>query len=221
MQETLILLLPVAAASAVSPLLLTASIISLSSPKKALVKAFAMAAGCLVTLIPVAVFILFFDNQVASVQTSSSATGRDVLHMVVGLGLVVLIIYDYTKRTKKPKQQKLLNADKGAGKYFLAGLGLMAANFTTLMMYVPAAAIINKSGGDIFVKIAGLIEMVIFSMLPVIIGPALVLIMGKRADLVLKPLSGFMAKYGSDLISVIFGILGVYLFIEGLLPFVK
>ncbi|MBI2798075.1 GAP family protein [Candidatus Saccharibacteria bacterium] len=220
MQETLVKLLPVAVASAVSPLLLTASIFVLASPKRPVAKAFMLAVGGLLVLVPVSIFIVFFDNQVAAIQAGPSGNGRDVLHMVAGVLLVVLILHDLKKRKTK-KHQNLLTKSNELWKYVVGGFGLMLVNVTTLMMYVPAAAILNQSGLSDAGRLLGLAEMVAFSLLPYLIGPVLVILLGKRSGLVLKPLSHFMDRYGNDLIAVIFGILGVYLFIEGLLNFIK
>lgn len=220
MQETLTKLLPVAAASAVSPLLLTASIITLASPKRPVAKAFMLAIGGILVLIPLSLFIVFFDNAVAGVQTGPSGNGRDVLHMVVGVALVILILNDLRKKKTKKKKRSFTASDK-LWKYIVAGFGLMLVNVTTLMMYVPAAAILNKSGLDNAGRLVGLSEMVLFSLVPYLIGPVLVLLLGKRSGIVLKPLSHFMDRYGNDLIAIIFGLLGVYLFIEGLMGFFR
>lgn len=215
MENTLAKLLPVAVASAVSPLLLTASILTLASSKRALAKSLMLVVGAFLTLVPVSVFILFFDKSVAQIQAGSSGTGRDILHVVVGLALIALVTHNLLKKNKKKSRPMV--AKNNLWEYVGAGFGLMLVNVTTLMMYVPAAAILNQGGLSVVDKVAGLVEMVLFSLLPLLIGPAMVLILGRHANTVLLPMNRFMNKYGNDLIAVIFGILGLILFLQGLL----
>lgn len=201
-------ILPFALASAVSPLLLTFSILVLSSPKKGLQKAWMFVLGNAITISIVGSFIILLN--LGAKQKVAQPTLVDVAFgFLAGLLLIIIAIRQFVKKPQPPKQQA--KGKDGLLKYLALGMVLMLSNYSTIIMYFPAATVLSTQFHTTTEKLYGLVAMIMFSLLPSLIGPVITVLMGKHANVVLVPLQKFVSKYGHILVAILFGAIGVFL----------
>ncbi len=210
--NTLVQILPFALASAISPVLLTFALLSLGQKEKGTTKAWLFFLGALICICIVGSGIIFLYHGIRA--ASSQPTNSDIIvSIVVGFLLVLLGLRRlFTKKNSKTQKPK---TSDGIFRYFSFGFIIMLANYTTIVMYFPAAVILSHQSSN-SIKAFGLAEMVFFSTLPALIGPLCVLVAGSHAHVVLDPMRNFIQKYGRMLIGLVLLILGVYLLYKGI-----
>jgi len=203
---TLWAILPFAAASAVSPVVLSASIFSISSRKSPLQKSLAYLLGSAFSIAIIGVLIIFFDHTVKT-QTASPNTATQIIHLIVGLLLVGLAWRSFFARQKKAQRQK----NTSVLEFFVLGVVLMASNYSSIIMYFPAADILNTSAQSVNVKAVALALMMTFTLILAIIAPLALIILGKNAQKITLPLSRFVERYSRYIIALLFGAIGILL----------
>lgn len=209
-------ILPFALASAVSPLLLTFSILVLSSPQKGLQKAWLFVLGNAITITIVGSLIILLNIGVK--QNVSEPSLVDIAFgFLAGVLLILIAIRQFLKKPK-PTQQKTTGKDNLL-KYLVLGMGLMLSNYSTIIMYFPAATILSTQFHTTDAKIYGLITMIVFSLVPSLIGPVVTVLLGKHAGVVLVPLQKFVSKYGHILVAILFGAIGIFLIFKAVNKF--
>ncbi|MDP4038882.1 MAG: GAP family protein [bacterium] len=220
MKDTLINLLPFALGSAISPVMLTGSVLILSSKISPVKKAIGFAFGSAAALVAIAIMIFLLSAKAGQLKIGShQSTGQDILHVAAGLLLIYFAIKTAIKKPKTPSSNQAKKHKRGLAAFILLGIILMGTNISTLALYFPASAVISKSGLNSLQKTLSMAFMMIFSLIPVFLPLLLVIILGKHSDKLLGSLNRSVTKYGSYVMGGLFGIFGIYLFVKGILAF--
>lgn len=209
--QSILAVLPFAIGSAVSPLILTASIFAVSEPKRPLAKSLAYLAGAAVSISIIGSAIILLNLGAKRVATTPSLVD-------IGFSLLagIVLLYFAAKQIFQAKSKANRSAAQGGsvGKYYALGFGLMLANTSTIILYFPAAVVLTHDAASVADKLAGLAMMVCFSLVPAAIAPLMLVILGDHAKPVLDKLSGFVKAYGRYIIAALFGLIGIYLVIK-------
>lgn len=208
----LLQILPYAFGAAVSPLLLVTTILVLSQPRRPRQQGLAYSVGALATISVIGV-LLFFVIHVKA-QSGESSITADLAHIVAGLLLLVLAARAWHKGNKANKPAKV-SPHANYAKAFLLGVLLMASNFTTILMFIPAG--VELQVADNAIRATGLIMMILFAMLPIWVPLFLVSALGKRGQVILDDLSKFMARHGHEVTGGFIGLIGLYVLMRGIL----
>lgn len=206
-------ILPFAIGSAVSPLILTASIFAVSEPKQPLAKSLAYLAGAAIsiTIIGSAIILLNLGAKRVAATPSLVDVGFSLLAAIVLIYFAVKQLFKTKPATNKP------GPTGSVGKYFALGFGLMLVNTSTIILYFPAAVVLTHDAASITGRSYGLVVMILFSLVPAAIAPVALLLLGKHAQPVLNKLSSFVKHYGKYIIAALFGAIGVYLLAKSLI----
>lgn len=212
-------MLPFALAGAVSPMVLTEQTVLLTTAggKRT---ASIYVVGAVLVLTAYVSLLLLFGNLISFPAHESFSASVDL-----GLGIALLLFASFLRhrgkvkaaRRVEKKEKKEARIAVGPVQAFGFGLLGMATNVTTLAALVPAAKII--SDGDLALTdnaVLGLIVVVIAS-IPAWVPVVLTLIAPGPADRFLEALGDFFHRRGRLILVLIFGLLGLYLIVAGLL----
>jgi len=212
-------ILPLAAGAAISPTILTLSVLVLSGPHgKARQTIFTAVNVGLMALI--AVFGANALRHVSSHRGGGSHATTEAIYVTLGIVLVLLAIREHFQPAKDTEKDDAANAAKGTGlsplRYVSLGVVMTATNFTTLALFIPALheiAISTASSSDRV--IAGIILVVMATLtawLPLL---ATVVAPGPAAR-ALSAIHDFTTKYKHQIVEVVLLVFGVYMIIKGL-----
>lgn len=219
MLQTFFLMLPFALAGAVSPMVLTEQTVLLTTAGGRRTASIYVVGAVLVLTVYVSLLLLF-GNLISFPAHESFSASVDL-----GLGIALLLFASFLRhrgkvkaaRRVEKKEKKEARIAVGPVQAFGFGLLGMATNVTTLAALVPAAKII--SDGDLALTdnaVLGLIVVVIAS-IPAWVPVVLTLIAPGPADRFLEALGDFFHRRGRLILVLIFGLLGLYLIVAGLL----
>lgn len=200
-------ILPFALASAVSPLLFTFSLLVASQKEKSLLKSllFILGAGIAISLVG---FIIFF--LLAKLSPSTTFKPRDAyIDLIIGVVLVLFAARQFI--VKKPKGKKPSRNISLLGALSI-GFGFMLANTSTIIMYFPAAHVASFYSTSI--KFSLLAIMVVFSLVPAIVPPALLKLI--RSEKTIESIKSFVNAKGRYIIAIVFAVLGIFEIIKAL-----
>lgn len=204
-------ILPYVIGAAVSPILLILTILLLSRPKNPKLHTTFYALGCLLMVSVIGAFLFFFVHFTLGKADPSKQT--DYIHIGLAILLYFLAWHSLNKKPKKKKaKQQSFVAD------FVLGLVMMALNFSTLIMFLPAAVDLEQSG-DI-VRLIGLAMMIAGAMVPVIVPLLIILLLGKSGDAILARLGKFMHRYGNAITAVFIALIATYVLYRGVVGLV-
>lgn len=215
MLATLLLILPFAAASAVSPVMLTEQTYLLAKGRKA-AKRYALGAF-LTVFVFIALATLF--GRVISLPTEPTLSAS----LDVGLGalLVVLggVLYLIERRTgggaSRRKQEKQRSvSDRRA---FAFGIFSMATNLTTLALVLPAAKIIADAGLDYPERLVLETLLALIAAVPAWLPLALTRVSPGRARHALDWIDQTIERHGKKLVAVSLLVLGCFLLLKGII----
>lgn len=219
MLQTFFLMLPFALAGAVSPMVLTEQTVLLTTAGGRRTASIYVVGAVLVLTVYVSLLLLF-GNLISFPAHESFSASVDL-----GLGIALLLFASFLRhrgkvkaaRRVEKKEKKEARIAVGPVQAFGFGLLGMATNVTTLAALVPAAKII--SDGDLALTdnaVLGLIVVVIAA-IPAWVPVVLTLIAPGPADRFLEALGDFFHRRGRLILVLIFGLLGLYLIVAGLL----
>jgi len=213
--------LPLAVGAAISPSLIALQVLVLASKESAKLKALALTAGAAATLAVISVLAATLlrsaDNRAADSSHGATYIG---LHLVcaailAGLGVRALL--------KKPSpgerhQSKVGAKLSAAGPGFFLGVGVvgMLTDVSSLVLFIPAMHDIVRSDVGFADKVAVYAFLFVMVLLPLILPLLLVVAMGKRADVLLAQLNGFIGKNARFINAGICFIFAVYLAVLGI-----
>jgi len=212
-------ILPLAAGAAISPTILTLSVLVLSGPHgKARQTIFSAVNIGLMSLI--AVFGANALRHVSSHRGGGNHATTEAIYVTLGIVLVLLAIREHFQPAKDTEKAQADSAAQGTGlsplRYASLGVVMTATNFTTLALFIPALheiAVSTASSSDRV--IAGLILVVIATvtawvpLLATVIAPG----PAKRA---LSAIHDFTTKYKHQIVEVVLLVFGVYMITKGL-----
>jgi cyanate permease len=199
--------LPFAAASAVSPLLFTFALLVASQKQRSLLKSSLFLLGSAIAIFAIGFVIFFF---LAKISPEKTFTSRDAyIDIVIGILLVGFALRQFTK-PKPNKNRPSKNLTLAAA--LSLGFGLMLVNTSTIIMYLPAAHIASYYSNTIKVEL--LLMMVLFSLIPAFVPPAMLRII--RSEKTITNVKAWVTNNGRYIIAAVFGILGILEIIKAL-----
>ncbi|MDM7937791.1 MAG: GAP family protein [Cyanobium sp. CZS 48M] len=207
--------LPLALGAAVSPLLLVGQVLTLTSPGSGLRRGWCFALG---SALVVALWALL--GLATGAALPARIPGPDpvsaCLHLVLAIFLVVLGI----EMLQRPDHQKAATPASVAHPLrasLLLGMGLMAANLTSLVLFLPAIQDLARSGVSPMTRalMAALVSLI--TLLPSL-GPPLALVLaGSAGRRSLVIMSGWCECHQRQINAALCFGFSIYLAISGLL----
>lgn len=206
--------LPLALGAAVSPTVLVANLLVLSSPTKPRVRGLAFAVGALAVLVAIGLLALTVWHTAVQRRGAGSTLFAwvDVVFAVL-LALVGLRSMLTTPKPRPTHQDRLEHAP--TRNFLILGVGVMLTNVTTLMLYIPAMKDISVASAGDAAKAAVAVLVLLITSLVVWVPLVLDLVAPRTADRVLSRLNRFLARHQRTLgIAVAFAFAG-YLAVKG------
>jgi threonine/homoserine/homoserine lactone efflux protein len=209
--------IPLALGAAISPTVLIANLLVLSSPQKPRARGLAFAAGCFVVLLVIGVLAL------TVLHAAADNRGKDApLFGWIDIGFALLLALVGLRSLVRPPKTK--SESDRAGRlanaptydYLVFGVVMMLTNVTTLMLFIPAMKDIAVADASITAK-AG-VAVIVFLVTSLVVWVPLVLDLAAphTAGRVLGGLNRFLSLHQRSVgIVVAFGF-AVYLAAKGL-----
>ena len=192
MDELLAKVVPLALGAAVSPMVLTVQIFILAGRVKPLLRAWVFTAGGALTLVAYSVLG-------ATILKGGGAERHSVSTAIIRLvaAALLLLLAIRAARAKTTSSQKLLDRLDSAStlSFLIVGVLTMIANFSTLVLFLPAIHEILRSSvseADKFLTYALLLAI---TMIPALLPVGIATLMGSRADGILEGLHRFVTKH--------------------------
>jgi len=139
MSSLLAQIVPLAAAAAISPVLFLLQLNTLTGIR-AIARGAAVTAGAAAVLVVLSTIGVLLGDSISVRDTVRATISILFGVLLAAIGLRALL------RPPKPKQVKTGQKPGGVRRSFLAGVGAMVSNVTTLALYIPAVALIIGSG---------------------------------------------------------------------------
>ena len=213
MLATFLLILPFAAASALSPVMLTEQTLLLSKGRR---PARQYAAGVLLTgFVFVALATLFGRALSLPTEPTLSASLDLALGVLLLLlaGLVIWLTRKPHRRSARRKSRKKRSATtEGA---FVFGVVSMATNLTTLALLLPAAKIIADSGIGELERLPLEVMLALIAATPAWLPLALTRVAPGPAKRALNWTEQTIDQHGRELVAVALTVLGIFLILRG------
>ena len=212
-------ILPLAAGAAISPTILTLSVLVLSGPHGKARQAIFTAVN-IGLMVLIAVFGTKMLSHVASHRGGGSHAVTETIYVTLGIVLVLLSVREHFQPAKDTEKEEAEDAAKSAGlapvRYMTLGLVMTATNFTTLALFIPALreiAVSTVPSGDRLLAGAILVSLAtITSWLP-LLGT---LVAPGPAGKALTAIHDFTTKYKHQIVEIVLLVFGVYMIIKGL-----
>lgn len=202
--------LPFALGAAISPLLLMVATLALASPPKAKAKAWAMVAGAGVALAAYTALFLVAGSKLPKHRAPNVADGITFLAFAL---LLVLLATRQLRRRRVGEQGPGLMAKLGQAKpraFARAGLLAMAANFSSLALYLPGLRMVQRSHAASATQAAAVGLLFALTMAPCLFPVLAASLLGRRADAPLARVNRLVGDHAGDIsitIELIFAVL--------------
>lgn len=203
-------IVPYILGATISPVLLATTIVLLAQKQKPIAKAMVYLLGGVLTASVIGSFIFFAVHQ--RTTSGQPSLSDSLIHIIVGLVVLGLSVRMWQKKQTPPKK---VNTKVHYSRDFLLGVALMAVNFSSLIMFVPAS--LELQAESTTVRLTGLVVMVAAASLAMWLPISIVLISGKHGRHVLDRLHSFMLKHGQQISAVVFGLIAVYIIYRGVI----
>jgi threonine/homoserine/homoserine lactone efflux protein len=172
------IVLPLALGAAITPTIVGVQVVTLSAPRSPLKRAWLLAAGCAVVLIVESAVALALAGGTG--WSDGSSTPGAIVKLVAAALLVVLGVRTLRRRGKREAPAKRADEPR-LGRSFALGAGLMATNFSSLILYFPAMHEIGSSDAGATAQIVAFVLVFAITMLPAVGPPLVVGLLGERA----------------------------------------
>ncbi len=194
MGSLLAIVIPLALGAALTPTIVGVQLVTLSSAVRPMARAWTLAAGCTVVLLAVSALALLVAGISNALDDPSPAGGVVKLVaglLLAGLGVRALRRRGDTQPTPVPENAGPVHLRRS----FALGAGLMAANFSSLVLYFPAMHAIGISDASAAARVVAFVLAFTIALIPAWGPPALVTALGDRARGPLDRLSGFFTAH--------------------------
>lgn len=212
-------IVPLGLGAAVSPTVLTVSVLLMCSPRRPVARGALFALGVLSVLAVISVLGITVLDRFA--DHHPSATERAVSDSVdLVLGLVLLALAARTAlRPRDPTTERTARhpADHdGLASAYALGLVMMATNVTTIVLYIPAMRDIGRADVSTSDQAVALLVMLGFASLPATVPLLLRVVVPGPAQRALTRLDGAMTRHRRAIVLAVEIVFGVYLIVRGL-----
>lgn len=213
---------PLSLGAMVSPTLLTAVVLVMSSRVSPRARAWSFNAGA-------AVILLAITLAIPLLVKAFGATNRRVVDGIdVGLGVLLLGLGLWTLVRRKPGVPATRRAPKSAaehkrslGEYFVFGAAMIATDFSSLVLYVAALKDISRAhvvvGTRVAVALVPFLAVLVPALVPAIFGT----VAPRETNRLLKPFSAWVGRYAKTITVAISLVFGVYLIAKGVPPLLR
>lgn len=201
-------IVPYIIGATISPVLLAMAIVLLAQKTQPVTKAIVYLLGSWTAAFGIGSFIFLTVHQRAT--TSKPTLSDSLIHIVVGVLVLGLAIRMWHQ---KKKQQKEVATKVRYSKMYFLGIALMAFNFSSLIMFVPASLELQTASA--LVRLAGLCLMVAAASLAIWLPIIVVIVSGQHGRKVLDRLNIFMVKHGQQLSASVLGLIALYIIYRG------
>ena len=185
------LVLPLAAGAAVSPTLLAVQLVTLSRRNRPLARAWVVAAGAATVLAGFAVAALLLAKSTGGSQSPSEA-GAIVKLAAAGL-LVTLGVRTLLRGPRPAKAERV--GPHPLRQAAVVGAVLMLTNFSTIALFFPAMHAIGISTVAFADKAIAFALLYLITLLPALLPPLAVTLLGTRATPALQALNRFFVRH--------------------------
>ena len=215
MSATLLRVLPLAFGAAISPVILLLQVATLASPR------YPVRRACIVLAATAVVVVVVMGVVLATDAHAGATPKRDpVVDGWIRIVLALVLLAGAVRTALRPADDAAAPADDAdpgvrGVRYFLLGLGAMAANVTTIVLLVPATREVATAdiGDDRLVVLA---VVFVVTLLPAY-GPLLVLAaLGRRGPAALAAMSTWLRAHRRAVTVVVSLGFAAYLGISGL-----
>jgi threonine/homoserine/homoserine lactone efflux protein len=202
-------IMPYVVGAAVSPVALAICVLFLASPRKPLQQAVAFAVGGIVSGAVAGSFVFFAVHTRA--QSARPTFTDAAIHVFLGLVLLVMAIRIWRKPQKTTKK---VSKKTHYSRAFLLGLGMVATDFTSLIMFIPASLALQTASAD--VRLTGLVLLIVALTSALWLPILVVLLLGETGKRLLAIASKFMTKHGHEVSGGMVGLIALYVLYKGI-----
>ncbi|MQW74826.1 hypothetical protein GHK92_02980 [Nocardioides sp. dk4132] len=216
MVSVLALVIPLAFAGAISPVMFTEQTVLLAGRNGRRVAA-SYAAGVGATLLVIVSLLVFFGRSIALPEEPSLSASLDI---VLGALLVLIAVVLRYRRPRSPKPEK--SRDRGLSPTQALGFGVvsMATNFTTLAVMVPIAKEIAASDLEFLARLIVLAIVVVVAAVPAWLPLAMTLVAPDPTRRGLQALGDFIDTRGRLVTVLLLAAVGLFLVVRGIVRMV-
>jgi len=190
----LAIVIPLALGAALTPTIIGVQLVTLSSAIRPMARAWTLAAGCAVVLLAVSALALLVAGISNALDDPSPAGGAVKLAaglLLAGLGVRALRHRGDAEPAPAPENAGPVHLRRS----FALGAGLMAANFSSLVLYFPAMHAIGISDASAGARVVAFVLVFSIALIPAWGPPASVMALGDRARGPLDRLSRFFTAH--------------------------
>lgn len=219
-------ILPLAIGAAISPVVLTLVLLTLSGRVHPLGRGVAMAIGVVSPLVVAGIAGLFFFRNAVRVAQSGHTPGRvsaliDLAFAVILLGLLIRTVVKKPKRdgaSPESDETSVDESDEGVRPFRFAVFGtvLMLTNFTTIALFVPAVKVIAISHDPILTQLVALAVLILITSVTATIPVTFYAVAPTAASRVLTPIGDAAKKYNRTITIVLLIVFTAYLAYKGI-----
>jgi hypothetical protein len=191
MASLLGIVIPLALGAAISPTILAVQLVTLSRTTAPLRRAWSLAAGCAPMLAGYSALALLVAK---STGGSSSPCSAGAIVKLVAAALLIALTARNLRRPEQPTKPEHAGAHP-ARQSFVFGVGLMLLNFSSILLYFPAAHEVGTSKVTLTGKVVVFALLYVIALLPAFGPPLVVTLLGARATPLLERLNRFFAVY--------------------------
>lgn len=218
---------PLALGAAVSPALLTVAVLTISSPRRGLVRGFALAGGVIAALAALTALGLTVLSHVTNHPSATRTAVSDAVDVVIGIVLLALAVRGLLARrgaqgdTDGPDgaprgDSERRGAPMGLVATFGLGAVLMLSNVTTIILYIPAMKEVTKADVSDATKAVATAVALVITALPVLLPLVLRLVAPRSSERWLGALNSTISRHRHAFIVGVEVVFGVYLLVKGL-----
>jgi hypothetical protein len=188
------IVLPLAIGAALTPTIVAVQLVTLSGREAPVRRAWALALGCAVVLVLESA--LAFALAASTGASHSPSRAGAIVKLVAAALLVVIGIRALRSapRPTKPATDAVAQRPR-LGRSLAIGAGLMATNFSSLVLYFPAVHAIGISDAGTTDQVVAFLLLFVLTLLPAIGPPAAVMALGPRATRPLDALSRMFTEH--------------------------
>ena len=193
-------IIPFALAAAISPLIFTVALLVASQKNNSFLKSMLFLLGAFVSISAIGSAIFIFLSRVSPARQPT--TGDAVIDLLIGVLLIGFAIFQMLSKKTKNKASNNLSGYKTLA----MGVIFMALNTSTIIMFLPAAHVASYYSDS--VKIELLAVMIFFALLPVLIPPAMLVLIKSKTRI--DSIKNIVNTKGQYIVAAVFGLLGIF-----------
>jgi Sap, sulfolipid-1-addressing protein len=196
------IVLPLALGAALTPTIVGVQVVTLSARQAPLKRAWMLAAGCGLVLVIESGLALALAGRTG--WSDGSSTPGAIVKLVAAALLVLLGLHQLSKRRRGEDAAPAPQADEPRlGRAFALGAGLMATNFSSLVLYFPAVHEIGSSDAGMGAQVVAFVLLFSITMLPAVGPPLVVGVLGERARPPLERLNRVFTEHRDQIGAVV------------------